>query len=52
MKIKSIIRTIFAILFWVAIWFILAKKVDLEVLLPSPASTLNSLINLAKTKEF
>ncbi len=52
MKIKSIIRTVFAILFWVAIWFILAKKVDLEVLLPSPQSTLYSLANLAKTKKF
>lgn len=52
MKIKSIIRTIFAILFWVAIWFIFAKKVGLEVLLPSPVATFNSLISLAKTKEF
>lgn len=52
MKIKSILQTIFAILFWVAIWFIYAKKVGLEVLLPSPQETFNSLINLAKTKEF
>ena len=52
MKIKSIIRAVFAILFWVAIWFLLAKKVDLEVLLPSPQSTFHSLINLSQTKEF
>lgn len=52
MKLKQIIRTVFAILFWVAIWFIFAKKVDLEVLLPSPSAAFASLIKLAKTKEF
>ena len=52
MKIKAIMRTVFAILFWVAIWFILAKCVGLEVLLPSPKSTAFALFDLIQTKEF
>lgn len=41
-----------AALFWVAVWDLLAYKVDLELLLPSPASVWRTLSSLAQTALF
>ena len=49
---KKIISIVFSALFWIGIWFLVAKKVNLEVLFPSPASTIKALISLALTKDF
>ena len=41
-----------ATVFWVAVWFIIAKIVDLDLILPSPLSVLKSLWQLIKTVDF
>lgn len=40
------------LLFWLAVWQVIAMLVDKEVLLPTPLSTLNTLISFGTTKEF
>ncbi len=37
---------------WIAVWFLLSKKVGEELLLPSPSSVFERIFTLAKTKEF
>jgi NitT/TauT family transport system permease protein len=52
MKSKNVIYNIFAIVFWIAIWQIISMFVKLEAILPSPVSTLKSLIRLSSEIEF
>ncbi len=52
MKSKNIIYNIIAIIFWLSVWQIISMIVKLEVILPSPLSTVNSLIKLSSSAEF
>lgn len=45
-------KTLGAIAFWVALWFIIARIVDLELIIPSPLSVLSSLWRLLRTADF
>ena len=46
------IRTLLVIGFWIAVWALLAKKVGIEFLLPSPKTTVITLFELIKTYTF
>ncbi len=52
MKAKSMLRSTLAVVFWIAVWQILAAAVGLEILLPSPVTTLETLVSLAATADF
>ena len=41
-----------AALFWVALWYIIALSVDQELLVPTPARTLETLFKMGDTKKF
>ena len=41
-----------AIVFWLLIWHIASKSVNLQILLPSPVSVLEKLVKLASTQEY
>ena len=41
-----------AIAFWVAVWFIIAKAVDLDLIIPSPMSVTKALWQLIRTADF
>lgn len=47
-----LIKTVLVIGFWIAVWALLAKKVGLELLLPSPKTTVITLFELIKTYTF
>ena len=38
--------------FWIAVWFIIAKIVDLDLIIPSPLSVFRALWHLIKTSDF
>ena len=50
--IKKILKTLLIVLFWGLVWQALSMIVGLELLLPSPISTLKRLFELAGTLEF
>ena len=50
--IKKILKTLLIIVFWGLVWQALSMIVGLELLLPSPISTLQRLFELAVTLEF
>lgn len=52
MKTKNTLYTVISVIFWIAIWQILAMIVKLEVILPSPVSTIKALIALSGDVEF
>ena len=41
-----------AIIFWVIVWFLIAKIVDLDLIVPSPDAVLTSLWRLIRTSDF
>ena len=45
-------KTVLVLAFWLIVWALLAKKVGLELLLPSPKTTAITLFELAKTFSF
>ena len=52
---KVIVKTIKAVLcaaFWIILWHLAAMKVDLEVILPSPAAVAFRLLELMRDGEF
>lgn len=49
---KKVLISIFSAAFWIGIWQILSMIVKLEVILPSPLSTLKTLFDLACTADF
>lgn len=49
---SKILKKFAILLFWIAVWQFLSMIISRELLIPSPLSTLNALIGLAKTKEF
>lgn len=51
-KLKKLIVSLAVILFWIAVWEILAVKTDLEFVLPRVESTLAALCGLLVTKDF
>ncbi len=51
-KPQKILQALFSILFWVAIWAIIAYKIGITFLLPSPKETLDALIELISTSDF
>lgn len=55
MKNKRIVRIasiIFSIFFWILVWAILAYKINIDLLLPSPSATLKAIASLASTADF
>lgn len=51
-KIQKILQGCGVALFWLAVWGIAARIVDLELLLPSPLATVKKLLSLAVTKDY
>lgn len=51
-KVKSTIFTAAAVLFWIAVWYIAALRIGKPLLLPTPADTLRTLVDLAREGEF
>lgn len=51
-KIYKIISLILSVLFWLGVWALLAYRVNIEFLLPSPKAAISALISLARTAEF
>ena len=51
-KIIKLISLLCSILFWILIWALLAKRVGIEFLLPSPAATARALGGLVLTADF
>lgn len=49
---KKTAEILVALLFWLAVWMLLAKKINSEVLLPSPLNVLKRAAELCKTGEF
>lgn len=52
MKKKKLLKIILTFAFWIAVWQITAVLVSYEILLPSPVSTVRSLLSLMKTSGF
>lgn len=48
----AIVLSFIAVAFWLVLWHLLAKKINLSLLLPLPAQTFKTLIHLAGQKEF
>lgn len=51
-KILNFARTVAVLAFWVLVWHLIAVKVDLAVVVPSPAEVIGRLIELAGESEF
>lgn len=51
-KIPGFVRGIIALVFWVAVWWILSLIVGKEVLIPTPLRVLKRLFELLKTAEY
>jgi len=49
---KRWLKTLGAVLFWIALWHFAAVFVDSEFLLPSPITTVKTLFTMAGTKKF
>lgn len=45
-------RGLGVIAFWILVWFIIAKTVDLELIVPSPTSVITALYQLISTADF
>ena len=48
----KIIKKIAILLFWLAVWHLIAEKVAMEFILPSPRNTYDALKELVKRDEF
>ncbi len=46
------ISTLLSVLFWILIWALLAYKIDLELLLPTPSATVSTLAKMLTTADF
>ena len=51
-KTKKLLWSMAAIVFWIAVWEVLSRDVGIELILPSPVSTLKKLIGLFGTRDF
>ena len=51
-KLIKIASLLFSILFWILIWALLAHKINIELLLPSPSATLKAIGTLAMDADF
>ena len=51
-KFKRIAISIFAVLFWITIWQIASKIINLELILPSPLSVIQRIFELCANKDF
>ena len=51
-RIKKAIYTTLAILFWIALWHIVARRINLTLILPTPSDTLKVIFSLAGEGEF
>lgn len=51
-KLIKIASLLFSILFWILIWALLAYKINIELLLPSPSATLKAIATLALDADF
>lgn len=51
-KLKKLVRNILIMLFWTAVWQLIAVLVASEILLPTPLSAFSALLRLGKTSEF
>ena len=51
-KIASVAKPLISLLFWLALWYILSAIVGKELLLPSPFTVFNKLLNLAVMSDF
>ena len=49
---KSIIKTVITATFWLAVWQLISMAVGLDILVPSPITTLLALFDMAKTGGF
>lgn len=49
---KAAVKVTASLIFWLAVWYLLAKKMNQEVLLPSPLSVFSRLGELLATPEF
>lgn len=50
--IKKILKLVITAAFWVAVWQVIALAVGLDILVPSPKTTLFALIEMGKTASF
>lgn len=51
-KVKKIIQRSVSAVFWLAVWFVVAKKVNLELVFPSFSSFASAFVGLFRTTEF
>lgn len=51
-KLVKIASLLFSILFWILIWALLAYKINIDLLLPSPLDTLKAIFSLASNLDF
>jgi NitT/TauT family transport system permease protein len=51
-KVKSVFKRLGAILFWIALWQLVAMIVGLELLVPTPLRTLQTLFEMGGTAKF
>jgi len=51
-KLSRLARTFAVLAFWVIVWFLIALKVDKQVLVASPSDVFSRLIELMQTKEY
>ncbi len=51
-RLNNVILKLAAIVFWLLIWHIVSTTVSLQIVLPTPMSVLNKLLELATTKKF
>ena len=49
---RGFIYTFVSVLFWIAVWYIAARRVGKSILLPSPGETMSVFLELVKTKSF
>ena len=48
----SVLRIVGAITFWVFVWFLIAKRIGLDIIFPSPSAVLRALRELMVLREF
>ena len=51
-RLIKIASLLFSILFWILIWALLAYKINIDLLLPSPLDTLKAIASLASSADF
>ncbi|MBQ8141043.1 MAG: ABC transporter permease subunit [Clostridia bacterium] len=48
----KVISALISVLFWILVWALLSYKINLELLLPDPISTVSALVRMARTADF